>query len=130
MAEMVAEMRDGNHAAARACRIRHERSRLRSACSSGVEPDLARADDAQMPGPEILDRSPVEILVDHRRRDVRGAADGRRISELLARRAASRRLTERFSSVFVSGKPSRLARSAKRDRGEQRPAPRPEVLRA
>ena len=32
--------------------------------------DISRAHDTQMPRSEILDRSPVEILVDHRRADV------------------------------------------------------------
>src|SRR5256885_1072462 len=49
-----------------------------------IEPGIARADHAQMAGPEILDRSPVEILLDHRRADVRGTSDGRRVAKLLA----------------------------------------------
>jgi hypothetical protein len=35
-----------------------------------VQTDLARTDDAQMPWPEIVDRSTVEILLDDGRADV------------------------------------------------------------
>jgi hypothetical protein len=35
-----------------------------------VESDITGADDTQMPRPKILDRSPVEILVDDRRADI------------------------------------------------------------
>src|SRR5215831_3474219 len=45
------------------------------------EPCLTRLDDAQMPRAKIVDRSPVAVLLDNRRRDVRLACDGRSISE-------------------------------------------------
>src|SRR4051812_48870808 len=47
-----------------------------------VETEITGADDAQMPGPEIVDRSPVEILLDDCRADVRRARDGGSVSEL------------------------------------------------
>src|SRR6185437_15960151 len=48
-----------------------------------VEADISGSDDAQMPGPEILDRSPVEILLHDRRAHVGRARDGRRVPEAL-----------------------------------------------
>src|SRR6185437_8570016 len=44
---------------------------------------LARFDDAQMPRAKIIDRSPVEVLLDNGRRHVRLARHCRRISEPL-----------------------------------------------
>ena len=35
-----------------------------------IETDITRGDDAQMAWTEIIDRSPVEVLLDDRRRDV------------------------------------------------------------
>src|SRR5262249_16430705 len=49
-----------------------------------LEPDFAGREDAEMSRPEILERSPVEILVDHSGRYVRGAAYRRGVSESLA----------------------------------------------
>src|SRR5947209_4404232 len=47
------------------------------------ESEIARLHDTQMTGPEILDRPPLEILLDDGGRHVRGATDSRRIAELL-----------------------------------------------
>src|SRR5262249_54420505 len=49
-----------------------------------VESGVARTHDAQMRCTEILDRSALEILVDHRRTDVGAARNSRRIPELVA----------------------------------------------
>src|SRR5215218_1314868 len=56
-----------------------------------VELRIARAHDAQMWWPEIVDRSPVEILLDDRGTDVRGPRHHRRISEPLTHRSHHRR---------------------------------------
>src|SRR5207245_7685394 len=47
-----------------------------------VELEIPSPDDAQMPGTEIFDRCPVEILVDHRWAHVGATGNGRRVSQL------------------------------------------------
>src|SRR6266516_7208709 len=76
-----------------------------------------------MPRPKIVDRSSVEILLDDGRADVRRARYGRRISEPLAHGAHRR-------GDDGCGLRLRLdyAVLGERDRGEQRPAPRAEIL--
>src|SRR5436190_16105741 len=87
------------------------------------ETDIARAECAQMLRAERLDRAPVEILVDDRRADVGGAANGRGVSELRGDRAANR-------SNCALGCWLGLHRPSlrERDRREQRATPCPEVL--
>src|SRR6185503_17692296 len=48
-----------------------------------VEAEISSADDPQMPRPEILDGSAVEILLDHRRAHVRRPRDRGSVSEPL-----------------------------------------------
>jgi hypothetical protein len=82
-----------------------------------------------MAGPEIVDRSSLEVLLDNRRRDIRLSRHGRRISELLRDTLHDRR----DRSLLL---PFRLRKSLpvhtfrKVDRGEERAAPRPGVLGA
>src|SRR5215211_3064918 len=73
---------------------------------------------------EILERTTFEILLYHRRADVRGAAHRRRVTQLLADRAHDRR-----EHALLLG--YRLGRTAlgKRDGGEQRATPGAEILR-
>src|SRR5581483_9752544 len=93
-------------------------------CLFAVEAGIPGADDAQMPGTEIVDGSPVEILLHDRRADVGRARNGRSVSQLLADVAHDR------GDPFL-----RLRRILGRilggelDRGDQRPAPRSEILR-
>src|SRR5690348_1413603 len=47
----------------------------------GIEVDIPRADHAEPPGTEVLDRSSVQVLLDDGRTDVRRPRDGRRIPE-------------------------------------------------
>src|ERR671937_2145479 len=76
-----------------------------------------------MPGPEILDRSPAERLVDHGGADVGATRDRRRISEFLADVTHHRRNSPLRLTIC-------LGRSVlgQCNRGEERPAPRAEVL--
>src|SRR5437899_3136127 len=76
-----------------------------------------------MPRPKIVDRSSVEILLDDGRADVRPARYGRRISEPLAH-GAHRRCDDACGLRLRLGN----AVLGERDRGEQRPAPRAEIL--
>src|SRR4029453_4188150 len=90
-----------------------------------IETDIARAEHAQMPRPEILDRSSVEVLLDHGRTNVTRARHRRWIPEALAdgpHYRGDRPLCPGFSlgDAVLRG----------RDRGGQRPAPRAEVLGA
>src|SRR5688500_11364649 len=77
-----------------------------------------------MPRTEIVDRSPVEILLDDRRADVGGARDGRRIAEALA-----------HLPHYSRDHPLRLRLAlgdsvlGEADRGGERAAPGAEVLR-
>src|SRR3954452_8215988 len=77
-----------------------------------------------MPRAEILDRSPVEILLDHRRAHIGAAGNSGRIAELVSDATHHRRnhtlgLTLRFRRPTLG----------KGNRGDQRPAPGAEVLR-
>src|SRR5687767_160897 len=88
-----------------------------------IEPGIPRGDDAQMPRPEIGDRAPVEVLLDHGRADVGGAAHGGRVPELLRDAAAHGghvllRLRLRLHDAVL----------CEADRREERAAPRAEVL--
>src|SRR5262249_14771447 len=75
-------------------------------------------------GAEILDGSAVEIRIDHRGTDVRAARNGRGIPELPADAPHHRRYhLLRFALAL------RRTVLGKCDRREQRPAPRPEILR-
>src|SRR5207237_10166424 len=90
-----------------------------------LEAAVARADDAQMARPEILDRTSVEVLLDDSRADVRGARDRGRVAEPLGHpsHAARHRLLLRRHAV------RRPAELRERDRRLERPAPGPEILR-
>src|SRR5262249_9655991 len=89
-----------------------------------VESSVAGADNAQMPRAEILDRSAVEIRIDHRGTDLRASRNGRGIPELPADAPHHRRYhLLRFALAL------RRTVLGKCDRREQRPAPRPEILR-
>src|SRR6187551_3195360 len=76
-----------------------------------------------MSRPEILNRSPVEILLDDRWADVRGPCHGRGVSKPLAD-------APHYVCHNALGLGVRLGDSVlrQRDRGGQSPAPRPEVL--
>src|SRR3954470_3388921 len=74
---------------------------------------------------EIVDRSPVEILLDHRRADVRGARNRGGVAELLADLPP-----HRGYRLPLRGRRLRQPALGERDGGDQRPAPRAEVLRA
>src|SRR3954464_9168015 len=76
-----------------------------------------------MPWPKIVDRSPVEILLDDRRADVRRARYGRRVSEPLADRPHHRR-----DRALLLGHRLGFSPLRELDRGHQRPAPGAEVL--
>src|SRR5919201_2094117 len=76
-----------------------------------------------MTGTEIVDRSAVEILIDHRRTDVRRTGNCRRISELLADAAHD----GGNRALLFAGRLHRTA-LGERNRGGQRPAPRAEIL--
>src|SRR5919204_2043396 len=76
-----------------------------------------------MTGTEIVDRSAVEILIDHRGTDVRRAGNCRRISELLADAAHD----GGNRALLFAGRLHRTA-LGERNRSGQRPAPRAEVL--
>src|SRR4051794_4895757 len=76
-----------------------------------------------MPRPEILDRSPVSILLDDGGADVGRTCNGRRVSEPLADLAhylgnASLRLRLGFGRAVLG----------ELDRSRQRSTPRPEIL--
>src|SRR3954469_2292112 len=73
---------------------------------------------------EILDRSPVEILLDHRRAYVRRTRDRGRIGELVGHLAH-----HRGDLPLRVRRGGRLAALRQLDRGGQRPAPGAEVLR-
>src|SRR3989442_11815511 len=73
--------------------------------------------------PKIVDRSSVEILLDDGRADVRPARYGRRISESLAH-GAHRRCDDACGLRLRLGN----AVLGERDRGQQRSAPRAEIL--
>src|SRR5947208_515450 len=73
---------------------------------------------------EILDRSAVEILVDHGGADVRAARNSRRIAELLADAPHHGRNDALRLALGVRG-----TALGQRDRGDQRAAPGAEVLR-
>src|SRR5262249_55537776 len=85
---------------------------------------IARTDDAQMTWPEIVDRSPVEILLDDGRADVGRARNGRRIAEPfadLAHHGGDRPLLRRLAL--------RRRRLGELDRPDERAPPGTEVLR-
>src|SRR5438093_4207717 len=88
-----------------------------------VEADVASADDPQMPWPKVINRSTIAILVDHRWAHVRGARNGRRIAEPFSDGAHHGRHYP-FRLSFRLGE----SMLGKRDCGNQRPAPRPEIL--
>src|SRR3954453_6780549 len=77
-----------------------------------------------MPRPKILDRCPVEILIDHCWADVRPARDRRGVSKLLPHAAQPRGDGPLSLSLGL-----RRTVLGERDRREQRAPPRPEVLR-
>ena len=82
-----------------------------------------------MPRSKIVDRSPIEVLLDNCRRDIRLARDGRRISESF--RNTPHRCTDRSLLLAFRLRKS-LLRGALReiDRREQRAASGAEVLPA
>src|SRR2546429_7717626 len=82
----------------------------------GIQTRLARPDDAQMARPEIIDRSPVQILLDDGGTDVGSARNRRRIAEPLADgshycgdRALSLRRSLRRRAPRQSGRPDERA---------------------
>src|SRR2546421_11760717 len=88
-----------------------------------IEADISRADNTQMTRSKIVDCPAVEILVDDGRADVRRARNGRRIAEPLSDRSPhgpnyTFRLGFRLGDTVLG----------KSDRGNSRPAPRPEIL--
>src|SRR5215210_4222650 len=89
-----------------------------------VELQIAGADDAQMPRAEILDRSPVEILLHDRGAYVRGARHRRRIAEPLADNAH-----DGCDRSLLLGRGLCVLALRERDRRDERPAPGAEVLR-
>src|SRR3954451_21319847 len=89
----------------------------------GIEAEIAGADDPQMPRPEIVDRPSVEILLDDGWADVRRSGDRRRVSEPLRDMAHHCR-----NSPLCLGGILRRTVLRELDRGEQRAAPRSEVL--
>ena len=113
-----------NQAAARAARMRHERSRLSVASSSRSSPVSRAPTTRKLPRAEILDRSPVQVLLDDSRADIGGAR----------RRPACFRASPRPSASPRAMRLLRLGLALGRlllgelDRGSQRAAPRPEVL--
>src|SRR5437764_5189502 len=78
-----------------------------------------------MPRPEIIDRSPVEILLDDGRADVGRPRDGRSVPELLPHPAH-----HLGDATLGGGLAVRWPLLRELDRGRQRAAPRPEVLRS
>src|SRR4029453_13910439 len=87
-----------------------------------IEPDIPGADDPQMPGPEIVDGSPIEILLDNRRADVGCTRNRRGVSELLADDSHHRRDCALLFGLRLGGLTLREG-----DRRQQRPAPGAEV---
>jgi hypothetical protein len=75
----------------------------------GIQTRLARPDDAQMARPEIIDRSPVQILLDDGGTDVENAGNSRRVAEPLQpvteepRAACLQELTHRPGELRVYG---------------------------
>src|SRR5690349_24029365 len=88
-----------------------------------VETDISRADDPQMARPEILDRSPVEILLDDRRAHVGRTCDRGCVSELLGDTPH-----HGGNSPLCLGRIVRRLVRRELRRGEQGAAPGPEVL--
>src|SRR5215211_7608194 len=88
-----------------------------------LELGITRGDNAQMAGSEIVKCASLEVLLDHRRTDVRRSANGRGIPELLGDRTA-----DRGDDLFPSGLGLRRSVLGEADRGEQRPAPGAEIL--
>src|SRR5438270_13218012 len=88
-----------------------------------IEPDISSAYDTQMSGPEILDRSPVEILVDDGGTYVRAPRDRRRVAELLPHAAH-----DGGNDTFRLGLRLDGTALGERDGRDQRPAPRAEIL--
>ena len=80
-----------------------------------------------MPGPEILDRSPVEILLDHCRTDIGSPRNRGRISELLGHAAHDGRHRPLLRCLGL-GKAVALRMLGELNRSEQRSAPRSEIL--
>src|SRR5918994_5354254 len=89
-----------------------------------IETDIARLHDAQMPRTKVIDRSSVEILLDHGWAHVRVARDRRRVSEPLADHP--HHVCDHLLRLGVG-----LGRAVlcERDRSRERAAPRAEVLR-
>ena len=77
-----------------------------------------------MPRPEIVDRAPVEVLLDHRRADIGGARNGRRVAEPLGDRAHHR--GDRALRLRLASPPARARRAP--IAASERAAPRAEVL--
>src|SRR5579884_2650268 len=81
-----------------------------------------------MPRPEILERSPLEILVDDRGAHVGGARHRGRIAEVL-RDTSHHRGDGPSRRSLGFGNPVAADPLGEVERGEERPAPRPEILR-
>src|SRR5205085_3595535 len=88
-----------------------------------IEAEIARADHPQVAWTEVLDRAPVQVLLDDGRADVRRPRDGRRVPEPLADRPHDRRDDPLRLRLCLDG-----AALRERDRSDERPAPGAEVL--
>jgi hypothetical protein len=85
--------------------------------------DLARADDPQMPGSKIGNRSPVEILIENGGTHVRRARNPRSIAELLPDSA------HHCNDAPLPGRSFDRTLFRKSDRRSQRSGPGAEVFR-